>query len=550
MFLLITEKSSPACQARDGGFQLVETLKSALGGQLHILQFGETQSSSSDTTNYCYPHHVADRFERRMLNADFIAQRVFEHGADYTIVIFAHISMQFGFRKPFDWKQTTIWTFPMFLTESYRLSGERVPIYYTQQEQLVLSTTDRLLTPSHFEKQQLLNRGVSNRKIYVIPRGIDRQAFQPTKRQMGKSLNFCSVGSIKQQKNTLELIDVFAKINQTYPHSTLRIIGSAQCLEYKKRVIAKINSYNIIDKVTLLGYLPTEKISAAVRDCHIHLSCTSCETFGRSLFETLAMGLPNITNAANNAAKDYLNSMPSISFVKNNEEYLHAVRSILENYERLSEQAADVGFLFDNQRLAKRLVATITERVPLIISDFDGTLFHKTDPEKTRFYIEQFHQYSLRILCSARSLDDLINQALKHQLSVDWFIGYSGAVIANAQGEVKYLNPLTENEINTILQLLPQAEIISFDKRPVQVLTSSLADLDTACFNVETYQGMSYIANWRSTKLRSLCYLLDMLNWSGQINSIGDGIYDRAYIQYFDGQMILAEPTQDIAEVF
>ena len=44
------------------------------------------------------------------------------------------------------------------------------------------------------------------------------------------------------------------------------------------------------------------------------------------------------------------------------------------------------------------------------ISDFDGTLFHKDDAEKTMRCVEAFKKFPVKVLCSARPVNDLLEQ--------------------------------------------------------------------------------------------------------------------------------------------
>ena len=93
--LLVTEKCGPAENQRDGGARLVETLQRIFGDSLQVIQFGP-QAESSSTWHYPYPINLPNRFERRLANAQFIAEKVKRIDQDFTHVIFAHVSMQFG----------------------------------------------------------------------------------------------------------------------------------------------------------------------------------------------------------------------------------------------------------------------------------------------------------------------------------------------------------------------------------------------------------------------------------------------------------------------
>ena len=440
--LLVTEKYEPENSARDGGARVVNTLKESFGNILSIMQFG-SKSNSSATWNFDYPVDLPNRFDKRIANAIFIAEQIKKVEQDFTHIFFVHISMQFSIIDIKLKKNIIIWTFPMFLTPSYEASGEFIPDKYIQFERLALAKSDNIITPSHFEKKQLINYYlIPKEKIHVIPRGIDTSLLVPKMKLSSDSLKFCSIGSIKPQKNTLGLINLFVEIQAKFPQAKLKIIGPIQNDKYFKKVCKRIKELALTKSVELIGYLPHDKLFQAVQDCHIHISRSTCETFGRSIFETLACGLPNIAKKTGNGAAEFLEDYPYAKFIDDDKEVIIAVSEILGNFSQLSSMALEVGKLYDDQILAKLLIARIYNKEVMAISDFDGTLFHKKDPKRTEQNIEEFKQFRLRAICSARTIDDLLNQLKLNDLEVDWIIGCSGGIVADGNGNILWTVPL------------------------------------------------------------------------------------------------------------
>ncbi len=215
--LLITEKCSPKETQRDGGARLVDTLKRAFGDSLSIMQFGPETDSSAERS-FPYPYNLPNRFERRLANAEFIMRQVKAVEHAFTHLIFVHISMQFGLVHLPLRKDLEIWTFPMFLTPSYIASGEIVPEEYRQMEQLSLLMSKQILTPSHLERCQLIDHySIPLERIHVVPRGVETKLLVPKIRILSGPPKFCSIGSIKPQKNTLGLLRLFAHAWQDFP---------------------------------------------------------------------------------------------------------------------------------------------------------------------------------------------------------------------------------------------------------------------------------------------------------------------------------------------
>ena len=104
-----------------------------------------------------------------------------------------------------------------------------------------------------------------------------------------------------------------------------RSIGSIQNQQYYKQVKDKIKELDLSENIELTDYVSPDKLSSMIADYHIHISTSNCETFGRSIFETLASGMPNITRLRNNAAYDFLKNLPYIKFTLDNNEALYAL---------------------------------------------------------------------------------------------------------------------------------------------------------------------------------------------------------------------------------
>lgn len=537
--LLITEKYNPNNTQWDGGARLVQTLKSTFGSCLQVMQFGP-QVGSSAAWSYNYPINSTNRFKRRIANSEFIIKRVKEVEQEFTHMIFVHISMQFGLNTLPLREGINIWTFPMFLTPSYQRSGEIIPEEYTEIERFTLINSPNILTPSHLEKLQLIEfYSILEKQIHVVPRGVDTSLLTPNIRYFNIPLKFCSVGSIKPQKNTLELIDLFAELSIRYQGSKLKIIGPIQDSEYFAKVMSRVQYLKLENNIEFTGHIIPSKLALVINDCHLHISTSLCETFGRSIFETLASGLPNVARLKENAAAEYLSHLPYARFINDNNEALNAIEEILSNLPKLSSMAIEVGKLYNDSMLSKLLAAKIYNKEFMGISDFDGTIFHQNDLEKTKRCVASFQKFKTKVICSARSIDDLLNNIKLYDLKVDWIIGYSGAVVAEGNGKVLWFNRLSESDISQLGNLVQQGRSIKFKNELLQVAIPVELLPSVTGFSIEIYQGTAFVANWEASKLRAIHRLLNHINWSGSVKAFGDGIYDREFLTYFDGELIV-----------
>tara|TARA_B110000503_G_C7169209_1_gene423457 strand:- start:2958 stop:4601 length:1644 start_codon:yes stop_codon:yes gene_type:complete len=544
--LLVTEKYEPEAFMRDGGARIVSTLKESFGDMLSIMQFGSSLNNSKNWS-FDYPTILPDRFQQRLANAEFIAEQIKKVEKEFTHIIFVHISMQFGIIDIKLKNDIIIWTFPMFLSPSYEASGEMISDQYTNFEKLALDESNHIITPSHFEKEQLINYySIPKEKVHVVPRGIDTNLFLPKVRSPNADLKICSIGSIKTQKNTLGLVELFFKLLKKVPSAKLKIIGPIQNESYYKKVCEKIKELDIdSNSIEFTSYLPPEKLFKAVEDCHIHISRSNCETFGRSIFETLACGIPNIAKKTANAAAEFLDDKPYVKFIDDEEESINAIIEMLDNFSHLSSMALEVGKLYDDKILAKLLVSKICNKEAIAISDFDGTLFHKEDVVRTRQSIEEFRKFPLRVICSARATEDLLQQLKIHDLKVDWIIAFSGAIITDVDKNIILSVPLILNKQTLPELFISETKKIEYGNKLLQLAIPDSAltahsKLNNYNLRFEVYENTAFIADWESSKLHAIHKLLRHINWSGQVKVFGNGRYDMEMIKYFDGITISA----------
>lgn len=544
--LLVTEKFDARPDQRDGGARLVASLVRAFRGQIDVLQFdaAQTEGGSDRRWRRHYPAQHPNRFERRILNAEFVAHHVRGLAARYTHVLFVHVSMQFGFADaPLRGPKT--WTLPMFLTPSYEASGESVPAAYTKLEHRALAGTRRVLSPSHMEKRQLIDvYGVPESQIRVVPRGVDLRGLSPRVRNADGPLRLVSIGSIKPQKNTVELVNVLARLRTRHPDARLRVIGPVQDEPYAAQVRATAARLGVHDAIEFTGFVPPSQLGSALHDSHLHVSTSSCETFGRAIFETLAAGLPGVAFRENNAAYEFLGEREAARFVDGAQEAVEAISELLDGYKARSASATQVGEDFDDTLLAQTLAAEICEATAMAVSDFDGTLFHKGDEERTDRCFEAFSTYPVRVVCSARPVPELHQTMRSRGTPADFYIGWSGAVLADADGRTIQRWPLDAQGLPATL--VRDAERIVDGGELLQLALGARSPRTLpAGVRAERYQGHTFLSSRGATKLRAAQALLRHLQWTGRVRAFGDGPHDVELLTWFDGTRVRA--TRDRA---
>ncbi|MBK8695781.1 MAG: radical SAM protein [Deltaproteobacteria bacterium] len=200
--------------------------------------------------------------------------------------------------------------------------------------------------------------------------------------------------------------------------------------------------------------------------------------------------------------------------------------------------AGEVGALFDDEALGQTLAAELDDRDVIAVSDYDGTLFHKHDSDRTRRSVAAFRRFPARIVCSARPVADLVAALDDHGLEADWIVGCSGGVVADGRGRVLWSTPLDPRDIAALEAHLPTSKRIHCGNEVVQLSADADSLPPLPGYRVETYQGTAFISRWEASKLRAVHRLLRHLDWRGRVRAFGDGPYDEELLAYFDGTLI------------
>lgn len=282
----------------DGGSilarQLIDTLKHRCHLDLAFIRKTPEIYSDPYIENVFYFSYLDafnNKFIRRLENLK-TNQMALKHFQNYDAIITAHISKLFGMQcEGNDFFNKAI-LFPMFLTPSYLKSGEKVPLEYTKQERQVLSKCKNIITPSEEERDDLINfYGCNPDEIHLIRRGISPKFHPFTEPNLEKIRMIC-IGSIKPQKNNLASLILLKRLLQDGFDAHLDIVCTVQDKELLNEMKKYIQQNELHSKVQFHFTISQQKLAALIFNENINISLSHWETFGRSIFEGVAGGLP------------------------------------------------------------------------------------------------------------------------------------------------------------------------------------------------------------------------------------------------------------------
>jgi len=158
------------------------------------------------------------------------------------------------------------------------------------------SLSELIMVPSRFYMDDLELLGVDRSKMTIFPRGTDHETFSPEWKTDGymsrfggssDSLKLLYTGRISKEKDLDILSKAFLKVRKQYPGVELFLAGDGPYIrELGKDLLGKGGFF--------CGNLSGEDFSRVCASCHIFVFPSTTDTYGNSVLEAQASGLPCI----------------------------------------------------------------------------------------------------------------------------------------------------------------------------------------------------------------------------------------------------------------
>jgi glycosyltransferase involved in cell wall biosynthesis len=143
--------------------------------------------------------------------------------------------------------------------------------------------------------RDLYKKLIDEKKISVIPFGIDTELFKPI--QIKEKREECSIlyaGSLYRLKGLQHLIYALAEIRKQGLKAKLTIVGEGQ---QKHELVALAEKLGIKTHVFFEGFVPYANMPKYYQQCDIFCFPTLGEPFGKAMIEAMACGKPVIASA-------------------------------------------------------------------------------------------------------------------------------------------------------------------------------------------------------------------------------------------------------------
>jgi glycosyltransferase involved in cell wall biosynthesis len=153
---------------------------------------------------------------------------------------------------------------------------------------------DRIVVPSSFTRGTLIENGVPEDKIIVIPFGVDLGAFRPSPRpNRARPLRFVFLGTVGVRKGVPLLLEAWRHL----AHSGAELWLAGTVSEKHAHLVPRLPGLRLIGKV------PHKGIPALLNQCDVLVFPSYFEGLAQVQLEALACGLPIIATQASGATE-------------------------------------------------------------------------------------------------------------------------------------------------------------------------------------------------------------------------------------------------------
>ncbi|MEY2586051.1 MAG: hypothetical protein QOD80_2077, partial [Verrucomicrobiota bacterium] len=155
---------------------------------------------------------------------------------------------------------------------------------------------DTVFVNSEHYRKCWIDRGFAPEKLKILPRGLDTDLFNPTRRDLkfwpgsganGKEVRLLYVGRISREKDLDVLAAAYKKIRKAGHPVKLYLVGDGP---YAEALAATLPD------AVFLGYLTGEKLAKAYASADAFVFPSTTDTFGNVVLEAQASGLPVIVS--------------------------------------------------------------------------------------------------------------------------------------------------------------------------------------------------------------------------------------------------------------
>ena len=155
-----------------------------------------------------------------------------------------------------------------------------------------MDEADRIVAFSQFSRELIVN-GLGNacaNRVEVIPPGIESSWFEVEQNKVIPA-QLLFWGRVEEEKGLTELFVALKTVAKKFPNVKLTLVGEGNRLQEYKSLVTDLGLSN---RVEFTGWLNNQEIQTLAAKCSIGIFPSRIESFGLSVVEAMAAGLPVI----------------------------------------------------------------------------------------------------------------------------------------------------------------------------------------------------------------------------------------------------------------
>lgn len=189
----------------------------------------------------------------------------------------------------------------------------------------IFKITDKIQCMTLNDAKKIQRYGVNNKKIVIIPNGIDTHLFKPD--NLGNKHNdfILWVGRFVEEKGLKYLVDAIEDVVKDFPIKKVLLVGEGPLRE---NIQSQIHGKGLDKFFEIRNNCSQKEIAVLMKECELFVLPSLQEGFPKSILEAMACGKPVITT---NSLKEIIGNAGITIKEGSTEELKNAIKFLLSN---------------------------------------------------------------------------------------------------------------------------------------------------------------------------------------------------------------------------
>ena len=189
------------------------------------------------------------------------------------------------------------------------------------------NSADKILCYTQVMKQEMIELGVKEEKIVIIPQGIDVDFFSPRLRTQHDDFRILWVGRLDPGKGLKYMLRAFEQFHPQHLDAKLYVAGDGVYMDKLKEYVS---SKHMEDTILILGSVDYASLPDLYSNSDVFCMTSSAEAGPKTIFEAMACGCPVISNGLEHL-KDIVPNGGYIVPVKDTKQFVEQLGYVYDN---------------------------------------------------------------------------------------------------------------------------------------------------------------------------------------------------------------------------